>query len=69
MKNLGAKLKGLDYKMLLVDHAEKMVFGFIALFIVVALFKTSWSSYEKKPTELTSAALIFNPPVFSMLAK
>jgi len=56
MKNLGAKLKGLDYKMLLVDHAEKMVLGVVVLCIMVALLKTSWSSYEKQPRELSTMA-------------
>ncbi len=51
MKNLAAKLKGLNYKQLVIDHGEKGVFGLFALIVLVFLAGTSWSRYEKRPEE------------------
>ncbi len=54
MKNIGAKLKGMDYKQLLVDHGEKLAFGLVGLFSVFALLSTNWSSFsEFTPEDLT----------------
>lgn len=54
MKNLSAKLKGLNYQELLVDHGEKFVFGFIGVVCVLAMLSTNWSSFsEFTPEELT----------------
>ena len=54
MKNLVAKLKGLNYKQLVVDHGEKGVFGLFALIVLVFLAGTSWSRYDKQPEEFVS---------------
>ena len=51
MKNLVAKLKGLNYKQLVIDHGEKGVFGLFALIVLVFLAGTSWSRYEKEPEQ------------------
>ena len=51
MKNFAAKLKGLNYKQLVIDHGEKGVFGIFALIVLVFLAGTSWSRYEKAPEE------------------
>ena len=49
-------MKGLNFKKLLLNHAEKIVCGIIALFTVIAIARTSWSTYDKNPNELQSKA-------------
>jgi hypothetical protein len=51
MKNFGAKLKGLNYKQLVIEHGEKFVLGAIGLFVLICLAGTSWSRYDKEPEE------------------
>lgn len=51
MKNLLAKLKGLMNKQAAIDHGEKLFLGVIALFVLFCLGTTSWSRYDKQPTE------------------
>ena len=53
MKNLAAKLKGLNYKQAVIDHGEKLVLGVIGLFVLICLAGTSWSRYDKHPEEFT----------------
>ena len=53
MKNLAAKLKGLNYKQAVIDHGEKLVLGVIGLFVLICLAGTSWSRYDKQPEEFT----------------
>ena len=67
MKGLLAKLKGMQYKQLLVNHGEKIAFGTVALIVLGSLAMTRWSGIDKKPEELTQkvesskAALLNNP--------
>lgn len=51
MKNLLAKLKGLNYKQTAIDHGEKLLLGVIGLFVLMCLAGTSWSRYDKQPKE------------------
>ncbi|TXT28999.1 MAG: hypothetical protein FD138_2488 [Planctomycetota bacterium] len=51
MKNILAKLKGLLNKQAAIDHGEKLFLGVIALFVLFCLGTTSWSRYDKQPTE------------------
>ncbi len=53
MKNLAAKLKGLNYKQALIDHGEKVILGVIGLLVLICLAGTSWSRYDKLPEEFT----------------
>ena len=53
MKNLAAKLKGLNYKQAFIDHGEKVVLSVIGLFVLICLAGTSWSRYDKQPEEFT----------------
>lgn len=51
MKNLLAKIKGVNYKQVLIEHGEKLVLGLIGLFVMICLGGTSWSRYDKLPKE------------------
>ena len=51
MKNLLAKIKGVNYKQALIEHGEKLVLGMIGLFVVTQLGFTSWARYDKLPQE------------------
>lgn len=51
MKNLLAKLKGMNYKQAAIDHGEKLFLGVIGLFVLICLGGTSWSRYDKQPKE------------------
>ena len=53
MKNFVAKLKGLNYKQLVVDHGEKGLLGFVGFLVLIFLVGTSWSRYDKLPEEFT----------------
>ena len=46
MKNLAAKLKGLNYKQAFIDHGEKVILSVIGLFVLICLAGTSWSRYD-----------------------
>lgn len=65
MKNLMSNLKGMNYKEFAVNHAEKIVLGFVALFVVFAIFTSKWTTEQRTPQELnqkveTSEALVSN---------
>lgn len=51
MKNFLAKLKGMNYKQVAVEHGEKGVLGLVGLFVLFCLAGTSWSRYDKEPQE------------------
>lgn len=53
MKNLAAKLKGMNYKQAVIDHGEKVILGVVGLFVLVCLAGTSWSRYDKQPEDFT----------------
>lgn len=52
MKNLISKIKGANYKQLLIDHFEKMIAGFLAVFAVWALSGTNWMPYLNTPQQI-----------------
>lgn len=52
MKNLMSNLKGMNYKEFAVNHGEKIVLCFVALFIVFAVFTSKWTTEKRTPTEL-----------------
>jgi len=52
VKNFMSNLKGMNYKEFAVNHGEKIVLGFIALFVVFAIFTSRWSTEKRTPTEL-----------------
>ena len=43
MKDFVEKIKGLDYKQLVIEHGDKAIFGIVALFILICLAGSSWS--------------------------
>ena len=51
MKDVVAKLKGLDYKQLVLDHGEKFVLGVVVVLVIVCLGETKWKRYERMPEE------------------
>ncbi|WP_299462283.1 hypothetical protein [uncultured Gimesia sp.] len=48
-----SNLKGMNYKEFAVNHGEKIVLGFIALFVVFAIFTSKWTTEKRTPIELT----------------
>jgi hypothetical protein len=56
MKNLMAKLKGMDYKQFALEHGEKIGFILIVLFVAGGLFDTQWFGYDKLPSQLEEEA-------------
>ncbi len=54
MKDFVEKIKGLDYKQLVIEHGDKAAFGIVALFILICLARTSWSRYERHPEDFLS---------------
>ncbi len=57
MKNLMAKLKGMDYKQFALNYADKIGFGVIAVIVLgVLVMGTNKDSYEKTPTQFEDAA-------------
>lgn len=52
MKNLMSKFKGMNYKEFAITHGEKIVLGFIALFVVFAIFTSQWTPEQRTPAEL-----------------
>ena len=52
MKNLMSNLKGMNYKEFAVNHAEKIILSFIALFVVFAIFTSEWTTEKRTPSEL-----------------
>lgn len=53
MKNLAAKLKGMNYKQAVIDHGEKLMLGLIGLFVLICLAGTSWGRFGIQPEEFT----------------
>jgi len=53
VKNFMSNLKGMNYKEFAVNHGEKIVLGFIALFVVFAIFTSKWTTEKRTPIELT----------------
>ena len=51
-KNILTKIKTADYKLFFVNHVEKFLVGFAALFVVYCLFATDWSFSQKDPAAL-----------------
>lgn len=56
MKGLMAKLKGLQFKQLLIAHGEKIVLGTVGLIVLMALATTQWSGTDKRPDDLYEKA-------------
>ena len=52
MSNLTAKLKGMNYKDLLVNHVEKLVVGVVGLLVLGCVFGARWAGIEKNPGDL-----------------
>ncbi|WP_145309555.1 hypothetical protein [Gimesia fumaroli] len=48
-----SNLKGMNYKEFAVNHGEKIVLGFVALFVVFAIFTSKWTTEKRTPLELT----------------
>lgn len=53
MKNFMSKIKEMNYKEFAVNHGEKIVLCFIALFVVFAIFTTKWTTEKRTPSELS----------------
>lgn len=51
MASLGEKFKSINWKEFFIDHCEKMCIGSVGLFIVVAVARTSWSTYQTPPED------------------
>jgi len=49
-------VKDFDFKEFAVAHGEKMVLGLAGLLVLLALGKTTWSTYDKAPAEITTKA-------------
>lgn len=58
------KLKGINWKELILDHGEKFVLGGVLLFVLGSVAMTRWSTYEKTPEEfqvkITQGETAFN---------
>ncbi|QDU14899.1 hypothetical protein [Gimesia maris] len=52
MKNLMSNLKGMNYKEFAISHGEKIVLGFIALFVFFVIFTSQWTTEKRTPAEL-----------------
>ncbi|WP_145216430.1 hypothetical protein [Gimesia alba] len=48
-----SNLKGMNYKEFAVNHGEKIVLGFVALFVVFAIFTSKWTTEKRTPLELS----------------
>tara|TARA_R110002095_G_scaffold212708_1_gene202328 strand:- start:66601 stop:68772 length:2172 start_codon:yes stop_codon:yes gene_type:complete len=48
-----ANLKGMNYKEFAVNHGEKIVLGFVGLFVVFVIFTSKWTTEKRTPLELT----------------
>ena len=44
-------IKDINYKDFLINHAEKLIFGFVIVIAAWALWSTSWDGYSKQPQE------------------
>lgn len=52
MKISAETLKNIDYKQFALDHGEKFVVGFVAIFALFVLWKTAWFPIDSTPEEL-----------------
>ena len=43
-------LKNINFKEIMMDHAEKIAFGLIIIVAAGVLWKTTWAGYDKEPT-------------------
>lgn len=55
MANLGAKLKGMNWKEFAINHCEKMVLGMVGVFVASSLASTQWKSFPTQPEEFDEA--------------
>lgn len=53
MKNLGSKLKEMNWKEFIIGHGEKIIFGMVVAFVLFCVATTQWGTYERKPEEFT----------------
>ena len=58
MKSISAKSEKRGFKQLAIDHAEKVVLGFVVVFVLLAVspMMTVWSRYAKTPEEMAALA-------------
>ena len=56
MNDLVNKIKTYDYKGFALKHGEKVGLSVVILFTVLALYKTTWGTYDKTPAELVDQA-------------
>ncbi len=52
MSNLGAQLKGMNWKEFFINHCEKLVLVFVGLFVMASLGTTRWKAYPTQPEEI-----------------
>ncbi|HVW01156.1 MAG TPA: hypothetical protein VHB77_12475 [Planctomycetaceae bacterium] len=57
MKNLIGKIKGTDYKGLMIQHGEKIALGLAVLVAVLVCARGYWFGYDKQPKELEELAV------------
>lgn len=56
MKNLIARIKGYDYKGLLLQHGEKIGMGLVGAIVIAVLATTHWSGYANSPDNMRKSA-------------
>src|SRR5438067_6077336 len=56
MKNLMAKLKGMNYKEFALQYGERIGLGVIVFVVLICLYATHWSAYAKSPDQLAEEA-------------
>lgn len=49
------KLKGLNWKELILGHGEKAVLGIAVLFVLTSIVSARWGTYQKRPEEFNQA--------------
>lgn len=52
MANLGAQLKGVNWKEFFINHCEKLVLVMVGVFVLTSLGTTRWKSYPTQPEEI-----------------
>lgn len=50
-----SKLKGLNWKEMILGHGEKVVLGGVVLFVLTTVVSARWGTYEKRPEEFDQA--------------
>ncbi len=43
--------RGINWKELILDHGEKLVFGMVLVFVLGGVATTRWSTYDRTPEE------------------